>query len=29
MTETTGDWKKFDVRFGFNLSRIFQISHKK
>ena len=29
ITETTGDWKKFDIRFGFNLSRIFQISHKK
>lgn len=29
ITETTGNWEKFDVRFGFNLSRIFQISHKK
>ena len=25
----TTPWKKFDIRFGFNLSRIFQISHKK
>lgn len=29
ITETTGSWKKFDIRLGFNLSRIFQISHKK
>lgn len=29
ITETTGSWEKFDVRLGFNLSRIFQISHKK
>lgn len=29
ITETTGSWKKFDVRFGFNLSRIFQINKHK
>lgn len=29
ITETTGSWEKFDVRLGFNLSRIFQLSHKK
>jgi hypothetical protein len=29
ITETTGSWENFDVRLGFNLSRIFQISHKK
>ena len=29
ITETTGSWEKFDIRLGFNLSRIFQISHKK
>jgi len=29
ITETTGSWEKFDIRLGFNLSRIFQIGHKK
>ena len=25
INETTGSWERFDLRFGFNLSRIFQI----
>lgn len=29
ITETTGDWSKGEVRFGFNLSRVFQIKKKK
>ncbi len=29
LSETTGDWTKGDIRFGFNLSRVFQISGKK
>lgn len=29
ITETTGSWAKGQVRFGFNLSRVFQISKKK
>lgn len=30
ITETTGNWGKGEVRFGFNLSRVFQIKkHKK
>lgn len=29
LSETTGDWTKGDVRFGFNLSRVFQIGGKK
>lgn len=29
ITETTGQWGKAEVRFGFNLSRVFQIRKKK
>jgi len=29
ITETTGDWSQGEIRFGFNLSRIFQLKHKK
>ena len=29
ITETTGDWAKGEVRFGFNLSRVFQLKKKK
>ena len=29
ITETTGSWDKGDIRFGFNLSRIFQIKKQK
>jgi Membrane bound beta barrel domain (DUF5777) len=29
ITETTGRWDKVEVRFGFNLSRVFQIKKKK
>jgi len=29
ITETTNDWKKGEVRFGFNLSRVFQIKKNK
>jgi hypothetical protein len=29
ITETTGKWGKGEVRFGFNLSRVFQIAKKK
>jgi hypothetical protein len=30
ITETTSSWENFDIRMGFNLSRIFQIKkHKK
>ena len=29
LTETTNDWVKGDIQFGFNLSRIFQIKKKK
>jgi hypothetical protein len=29
ITETTGQWGKGEVRFGFNLSRVFQIKKKK
>jgi len=29
ITETTGNWMKGEVRFGFNLSRVFQIKKKK
>jgi len=29
ITETTGKWGKGEVRFGFNLSRVFQIKKKK
>jgi hypothetical protein len=29
LTETTNDWAKGDIQFGFNLSRIFQIKKKK
>jgi hypothetical protein len=29
ITETTGSWGKGEVRFGFNLSRVFQIKKKK
>jgi hypothetical protein len=29
ITETTGRWTKGEVRFGFNLSRVFQIKKKK
>ena len=25
ITETTGDWSKGEIRFGFNLSRVFQL----
>ncbi len=29
ITETTSSWSKGEIRFGFNLSRIFQIKHNK
>ncbi|MDP4263963.1 MAG: DUF5777 family beta-barrel protein [Bacteroidota bacterium] len=29
ITETTGRWDKMEIRFGFNLSRIFQLKKKK
>jgi Membrane bound beta barrel domain (DUF5777) len=29
ITETTGRWGKTEIRFGFNLSRVFQIKKKK
>ncbi len=29
ITNTTNDWGKGDIRFGFNLSRVFTIKHKK
>lgn len=29
ITETTGQWGKAEIRFGFNLSRVFQIRKKK
>lgn len=29
ITETTGQWGEGDIRFGFNLSRVFQLTHKK
>jgi len=29
ITETTGRWGKAEVRFGFNLSRVFQIKKPK
>lgn len=29
ITETTGDWTKGEIRFGFNLSRVFQLKKKK
>lgn len=29
LTDTTGGWGNGDIRFGFNLSRVFQISHTK
>ncbi len=29
LTETTNSWSKFQVSFGFNLSRVFQLKHKK
>jgi hypothetical protein len=29
ITETTGSWAKADIRFGFNLSRVFQLKKKK
>jgi len=29
LTETTNDWGKGDIQFGFNLSRIFQLKKKK
>lgn len=29
ITETTGRWDKTEIRFGFNLSRVFQIKKKK
>lgn len=29
ITETTGQWGKGEVRFGFNLSRVFQLKKKK
>jgi hypothetical protein len=29
ITETTGKWDKLQVRFGFNLSRVFQLKKKK
>jgi hypothetical protein len=27
ITNTTGDWSKMEIRFGFNLSRVFTIAH--
>lgn len=29
ITETTGDWLKGDIHFGFNISRVFTISNRK
>jgi len=29
LTETTGSWDKTEIRFGFNLSRMFQLKKKK
>ena len=29
LTETTNDWSKGDIQFGFNISRSFQIRKKK
>jgi hypothetical protein len=29
ITETTGSWDKAEIRFGFNLSRMFQIKKQK
>lgn len=29
ITETTGNWSKGEIRFGFNLSRVFQVKKKK
>jgi len=29
LTETTNNWSKFQVSFGFNLSRVFQLKHGK
>jgi hypothetical protein len=29
LTETTGRWQKTEIRFGFNLSRVFQLKKKK
>lgn len=29
ITETTGRWQKTEIRFGFNLSRVFQLKKKK
>jgi hypothetical protein len=29
ITETTGDWASGEIRFGFNLSRVFQLKKKK
>jgi hypothetical protein len=29
LTETTNDWGKGDIQFGFNISRVFQIGKKK
>jgi hypothetical protein len=29
LTETTNDWGKGDIQFGFNISRAFQIGKKK
>ena len=29
LTETTSDWAKGDIQFGFNISRAFQIKKKK
>jgi hypothetical protein len=29
ITETTGDWAKGEIRFGFNLSRVFQLKKNK
>ncbi len=29
ITETTGSWSKGDIHFGFNISRVFTLRHKK
>jgi hypothetical protein len=29
LTETTNDWSKGDIQFGFNISRSFQIKKRK
>jgi hypothetical protein len=29
LTETTNDWAKGDIQFGFNISRAFQLKKKK